>query len=318
MGSAVARALVERGRPVRALVRDAKQSGLPGSVEICQGTLEDAGSLERLVGGAGCVVHCAGKVKARSATEFMAANVDGTARLVAAMASKAPLADLLHISSLAARSPDVSVYAQSKYRAEQVVAGATHLQSRAIAIRPPAIYGPGDRNTLPILEQLANGIILVPRAPTNRFSLLHVADLAALVADLVDHGTAATRPLEPDDGFANGYRWQDLGQIAARVLQRRTRCVGVPRWLFEGVAVSTELFARATSAVPFLPRGKVAELFHPDWVADRATMRDVGWHARTGFDAGFASTLDWYYQAGWLKRSMPSEPGGLAKGTPRV
>jgi hypothetical protein len=56
----------------------------------------------------------------------------------------------------------------------------------------------------------------------------------------------------------------------------------------------------ATSA-PILTRGKVAELYHRDWVSDTRTMNALaGWRPRIGFADGLEASLAWYRAAGWL------------------
>ena len=85
----------------------------------------------------------------------------------------------------------------------------------SLIVRPPAVYGPGDRATLPIFQQLGRGLLLAPATRAARFSLIHVADLARLLATLALRPSAAARqPLEPDDGRAGGYGWSDLAAMA--------------------------------------------------------------------------------------------------------
>jgi hypothetical protein len=54
-------------------------------------------------------------------------------------------------------------------------------------------------------------------------------------------------------------------------------------------------------------RGKIAELYHADWVA-----RDGGLvlPAPIGFAMGFPETLAWYRQAGWLPRAGGTDRSG--------
>jgi dTDP-D-glucose 4,6-dehydratase len=52
-----------------------------------------------------------------------------------------------------------------------------------------------------------------------------------------------------------------------------------------------------------LTPGKVAELYHDDWVAqDPLTPDDP-----TPFDRGFRQTVDWYRQHGWLPQRRPTD-----------
>ena len=66
--------------------------------------------------------------------------------------------------------------ARSKARAEELV------QSSGLdwaIVRPPAVYGPGDKETLELFRMAKRGLILLP--PKGRLSLIHVDDLARLL-----------------------------------------------------------------------------------------------------------------------------------------
>ena len=56
----------------------------------------------------------------------------------------------------------------------------------AVIIRPPAVYGPGDRGTLPLIRELTRPIAAIPGRPDARFSLIHARDLARIVADSIE------------------------------------------------------------------------------------------------------------------------------------
>ena len=50
------------------------------------------------------------------------------------------------------------------------------------AVRAPAVYGPGDRETLAYFKMAARGFALQPNRPDARLSLIHVEDLAEALA----------------------------------------------------------------------------------------------------------------------------------------
>jgi nucleoside-diphosphate-sugar epimerase len=52
---------------------------------------------------------------------------------------------------------------------------------RWVALRPPAVYGPGDREMLALLRLLMHGVAPVLGPADARFSLLYVDDLVAAV-----------------------------------------------------------------------------------------------------------------------------------------
>ena len=121
LGRYIAQAFVEAGWRVRVLIRQAPAHPMRETIalELQLGSLSDAAALDRLVSGADVVVHAAGLVKALRRVEFMSVNRDGTARLAEAVARTAGGTRLVLISSLAARSPAISAYAESKRAGEE-------------------------------------------------------------------------------------------------------------------------------------------------------------------------------------------------------
>ena len=239
------------------------------------------------------MVHCAGVIAAADLAHYRAANVAGTARLLEAM----PLhARLVHVSSLAARAPSVSAYAQSKRESETVVAdsGCPH-----VIVRPPAVYGPGDKATLPIFSQLAKGLLLMPASETARFSLIYVEDLARLLA-LLALGERADGPtIEPDDGHPGGYNWGKLAAIAGEAAGRAVTFHRVPTAVAYPLAVGGEFVKRWLGWRPILTREKLRELSHGDWVC-RPPHGAPSWRPQVGFAQGLAATVAWYRGEGWL------------------
>lgn len=300
LGRAVTKHLLASGWQVRALLRRPSPDLEAMGVAAVPGALEQRDSLERLVDGADAVVHCAGLVKARSTAEFASVNADGTARVAEAAAACARPPRFLLLSSLAAREPEISPYAASKRGAERAL-GAYDGVLEHCSLRPPGIYGPGDRATLPLFRQLARGFLFVPKVPGARLSLLYVQDLAALVERLLAKSDWSGRILEVDDGRQGGYGWADLADTAGRHLGRRVRQVSVPRWLLWGPAQLNQWFARVCGRSTFFTPDKISEFFHPDWVARAPTNGPLGdWRPRFTFETGFPATLDWYRSEGWL------------------
>ncbi len=281
----------ESSRPVRALSR---QGEIDGTTTIT-GDLADQAALAALVDGAELVVHLAGLVKSADSAAFARVNVEGTERLARAMAPGS--GRLLLVSSLAARHPEVSVYAASKRRAESVareILGA----ERVTILRPPAVYGPGDRATLLIFKQLARGLLVAPGPRGARFSLIHVHDLVDLIAADLAGGFRLPPLLEPDDGHPGGYGWADLAAIAGRTTGRRVQTIRIAtRFLHQPARLSDALARRFGLDLP-LSLDKLGEFAHGQWLAKGPPLSS--WSPRITFEEGFGSTLDWYKKAGWL------------------
>lgn len=299
IGRGVVARLITDGWRVRALVRRHDAALAEAGAALLHGSLEDERSLERLVVGATAVVHCAGIIKASRADAFHRINQGGAARIAAAVAGTASPPRLILMSSLAAREPELSPYAASKRAAEVAVQGMLQGTADFCIVRPPAVYGPRDRATLPIFQQLQRGLLFVP-AVRSRFSLIYVDDLAELVRRLLDAPPWQGAVLEPDDG-SGGYRWDDLARIAGARLGRRIRTVPVPRRLLWPVAALAQAGGAALQRAPALTLGKLRELYHPDWVCRGAAETALAGHPRRlTFENGFAVTLAWYKQIGWL------------------
>lgn len=292
--------LLQDGWSVRALVRRASPSLEARGAGTVVGDLEDEKVLAELVAGVTAVVHCAGAVMAPRRAVFHAVNVEGTARLVAAVGAAERPPRLLLLSSLAAREPQLSDYAASKRLAEDVLASLAAGDNWCI-IRLPAVYGPGDRVTLTLFRQMARGFLCTPVGDDSRFSLLYVDDLATAVSALVDRANRVRNKLELDDGQPGGYSWANISDIAGGVLGRPIRRVPTRKSALWVPAVIDQSWARATGRSPTLTLGKLRELFHRNWVSDKTpTGLFDGWAPSIRFKEGFARTFAWYEARGML------------------
>jgi 2-alkyl-3-oxoalkanoate reductase len=289
-------ALARHGWHMRLLVR--RWSPLPSlagvAAEIVWGDLGDTAALGALVDGADAIIHAAGLIKAVDPTDFLTVNRDGTVRLSAL----APKARFLLLSSLAAREPQLSPYAASKHAAEVALANRS---GSWLAVRAPAVYGPGDRETLAYFRAANRGFAPRPSPANARLSLIHAADLAEALALALDR-PALRSVLEIDDGREGGYSYRDMALAAASALGRRVRGVSVPRAAMEFVASVNRLRQSVTGRPQILTKGKVSEIFHLDWtVHDRTFARTTAFAARFDLAAGFHDTVLWYRSRGWLR-----------------
>lgn len=299
IGSHLAARLARHGWRVRALARrpeaaaDLRRTG----VDVVSGSLEDAESLRRLVGDAEAVVHLAGLTKARGRAEFFRINAEGTRHLVAALGRRRGLR-LVQVSSLAARAPHLSAYAASKRAGEEAVAASEGLHWAIL--RPPAVYGPGDREILPFFRAVARGIGPMTGRRDARLSLIHVEDLAAAVEAalaLPDSGHI----LELHDGRTGGYSWPELVEAAGAALGRRPLRLRVPAPVLGAVAAAGAARAALTGRPVMLTPDKLREVLHADWVVRDDRLESLtGWRAKFSIGEGFRQTVLWYRQQHWL------------------
>ena len=155
IGRHVAKALLDRGVKVRGL--DAKpRRGLRkpcrDAIEVVEGDIASGSAAAELTRGAEAVVHCAGAVRACSRQEFSRRTSLGTQRIAEA-AEREGVARFVHVSSIAAREPSSPTMRRARAKGEGRLARAARRMSGSI-VRPPAVYGPGDRATLPLVARL--------------------------------------------------------------------------------------------------------------------------------------------------------------------
>lgn len=277
------------GHHVRALARRA-QPPREGVTWIA-GALDDASALAALVDGADAVIHVAGITTAPDRESFWAGNVDGTAAVVAA-AQAAGQPRFVHISSLAAREPALSMYGASKAAAEDIVAASTLPWSM---VRPAAIYGPGE--LLDLFRMAARGFVLLPPAG-GRASIIGVADLGRLLLALAEPGAPTQLIYEPDDGRTGGWDNAELAYEVGKAVGRRVRIIHTPRPIMQALS-SLDRLVRGRKAL--LTPDRVSYFCHPDWTADPARRPDPAlWQARIATADGLAETAAWYRANGLL------------------
>lgn len=321
VGGHVLRLLVRKRRRVRVLVRDPARLRVPqggaGEVEILTGGLEDTEALKALVRGVAVVVHVAGAIAACRREDFFRVNVEGSRNLALAAGAEGT-GKFVFVSSLAAREPALSAYAASKRLAEEAVReAAAETGMRTVILRPPAVYGPGDRATLPLFDQLTRSVAILPGHARQRLSLIHVEDLAAALVHLAlmpANEATGDVPLEIDDGRKGGYAWADLAKAAARATGRPRRLLHLPRGLVRAAGAGAGLLSRLLGRPFVLSAEKANELYHDDWVARSPKVQErTDWTPRLQFAEGFRDTLEWYVRAGWLPASRLRGAVGLER-----
>lgn len=274
---------------VRALTRT-PQPEIRG-VEWIEGAIDPALNLERLVEGAEAVIHVAGAINAADRAAFSACNVDGTAAMLAA-AQAAGVRRFVHVSSLAAREPALSDYGWSKAEAERRVEMSGLDWT---IVRPPAVYGPGDREMLELFRMAKRGLMVVP--PAGRVSLIAVEDLCRFLLACARQ-TNLRKIYEIDDGTVRGFSHRELATLLGEAVGKRVSIVRAPGTVLRGVSMIEQLL-RGKKAK--LTRDRVRYFCHPDWVSRRSMAPPVRlWKAKVDTGEGLRATARSYREAGWL------------------
>jgi len=251
-------------------------------------------ALAALAQGADAVIHVAGLTNTPDPAEFETANVTGTANVIAA-AKEAATRRMVFVSSLASRMPALSAYGASKARAETLVEASG---SDWTIVRPPAVYGPRDREILDLFRAAKWGVVPLP--PGGATSIIHADDLADLLVALSGNAAPSRKQIyEPDDGREGGWSHKELAQaIGHAVGKRSVFAPHLPRVVLESAAAADRLL-RGDRAK--LTPDRVGYMCHPNWVArfDRAVPPGI-WQPRIAGEEGLKATAQWYAREGWL------------------
>src|SRR5450432_552660 len=241
LGWHVARVLLERGYPVRALVRQGSRI-TDLDVERVTGDLRDAASLERAVSGCGLLFHVAADYRlwARDPRDLYRSNVDGTRNLLQA-AQQAGVERVVYTSTVGCigipppgignEETPVSIrdmagdYKRSKFLAEQVALEVARGGLPVVIVNPTAPVGDHDRKPTPtgkiVLDFLKGNM---PAFIDTGLNLVDVRDTAK------GHLLAAERG-KPGERYILGCENLTLAEILrrlARLAGRKAPTVRLP------------------------------------------------------------------------------------------
>jgi nucleoside-diphosphate-sugar epimerase len=291
---------------VRAIVRPGSGRALPHGVERVEAALEPD-ALARAADGAEVLVHGAAVARAGHDSAYAGTNVGGTR--AAALAATAAGARLLVISSQAAAGPGTPLsprheddqpnpltgYGRSKLAAEEEVR--THARVPWTIVRPVSIYGPRDRQFLPLFRMASRGFFPLAANPDAVFSLIHVSDaVRGIRLALAEEAHGDTMFLAHP--VAVGSR--DLLAILAGAFNRPFRPVPVPRSVLRVLAGAGDV-AWKLGRTPVFDTARLTELSGEGFVCsvDRAHQR-IGFRADVALSDGVERTARWYREQGWL------------------
>jgi len=312
IGTHLVNALLARGDAVTCLARSpAKAAALERrGVRIVRGDLDNAAALRQGCAGADVLVHLAGRIAARDQGEFMRANRDGTANVLDAAVEQPPRR-FVYVSSIAAAGPTVAGHPIDETRPPAPVtpygrsklAGEVLVRAAALPwtiVRPPIVYGEGDRATFGIFRLANLGVVPLFGDGTQQLSLIHVADLvAALLAVVATERTVGRVYFAAHPEITTA---RQLAMGAGRALGKTPRVVPVAPPVARAVLWTAGVLARLAGRTALLSGERAPEFLAPAWTCrPDALRRDGGWEARIDLAAGLPRTAAWYRTEGWLR-----------------
>jgi nucleoside-diphosphate-sugar epimerase len=318
VGGHLVDALLERGHHVACLVRSTSDTrrlealrarGLP--VELVRGDVLEPGSLTPALRDVDYVYHVAGLTKSLDPARYFRVNADGTASLLEACLGAERLRRVLVLSSLSALGParpgrplgefdpprPITPYGASKLAAERVVARYRDRLPITV-VRPPAVYGPRDRDTLTVFKLVNLGIRPVP-IPRQEVSLVDARDLARGVIAAAETEAGVGQTYHIANRSPIGYA--DLARQIALALGRRCLPVPIhPAVYLLGGAVG-QLANRLSGKARIIDVNKAREGMFLSWTCSAERARaDLGFECGIPLEQGLRDAVAFYREAGWL------------------
>lgn len=327
VGSHLVEELLRRGyKEVRCLVRSepkwlAEIKAEAGSrLTYAEGELSDIDMLWEVLDGVDLVYHVGGRTRARTYDALHRANVRATMNLLGAVKHAAPNLDrVLVTSSLAAigrcdakeATEDmplrpVSRYGRSKAEMEEAIREAhqmteSYAESLPITIvRPPAVYGPRDRDILQFFQSVQRHLCPVAGSASEpAISLVHARDLARGMVQCAESDAAEGETYFV--GSERAYAWNDVKAAATDALDTWAITLPVPAPLIGVVGAVSELAGRLVGDYPALNREKAREIRHACTIcSSEKAMHDVGYTQQVSLEDGVRETIAWYRERGWM------------------
>jgi len=317
VGSAVARALAQRGyRPV-ALVRPTSDrrnlKDFPGS--IAEGDIRDEASVRRAIAGARYVFHVAADYRlwAPDPEEIVRNNREGT-RIVMEAALAAGVERVVYTSSVATLLPKadrpadendpaapeqaVGAYKRSKVIAERLVEQlAVERGLPVVIVNPSTPIGPRDTRPTPtgrIIVEAANG--RMPAFVDSGLNLVHVDDVAEGHVAALERGRIGERYIlgGQDETLAGMLR------AIAGLVGRKPPTIRIPRAPLFPMAWANEQIARLTGKDPFLTLDSLRMAKHHMFFSSAKAERELGYRARP-YQAALSDAIGWFREAGMIR-----------------
>ena len=317
VGSAVARRLLAEGFAVRVLARPGSdRRNLAGiAVEVAEGNLTDAASLQRACAGCEALFHVAADYRtwAPRPQELYQANVEGSRALMRA-ALDAGVKRVVYTSSVAVlgipkdgtpgdEATPVTVddmighYKRSKYLAEEAVREFVGQGLNLVIVNPSTPIGPRDLKPTPtgrIVVDAASG--KMPAYVDTGLNIAHVDDVAE------GHWLAYTKGAT-GERYVLGGTDMSLRQILetiADIVGRKPPKLRLPHAAVLPVAYVAEALARLTGKPPVATVEEVRMSKKLMFFSSAKAQRELGYRIRPARQA-LQDAVSWYRDNGYLK-----------------
>ena len=246
--------------------------------------------------------HLAGVITARRPETYFEVNAQGTARLLeTALKVNPKIKRVVITTSLAAHGPGrddrpateeddchpITDYGRSKRDAELI---ALRYRERLpiTIIRPPAIYGPRDRQVFRYFWMARKGFLLLPGRGVRLLNIAYVQDVVTGLILAAEKAEAAGKTYFIGD--KRNYDWEEVADLMGRAVHHKALKIHVPESLVRLVAWGYPTV-----------RANLNNFLARNWSLDIGkARRELGYEPHTPLTRGVDETVAWYFENGWL------------------
>lgn len=257
-------------------------------------------------GGFDYIIHNAGLTQNKRNKNFQDVNYKLTQHLVNALLKSGNIPRrLIYTSSISASGPaslqangmldsktkdqPVTPYGKSKKQAEQFL---LNTRIPVIIFRVPPVYGPGEKNMLPIFRAVQRGLRPTLGLREQRLSMIYVKDLAGFFMHALET-PHTNRIYYVSDG--ENYPQARVPTAIAKAMGKRTLRMRIPLWIVRTLVAFNTFKAAVTGRPNILNVQKYREIAPRNWTIDSSqTMADMGYTPRYPLEAGMHETYKWY------------------------
>ena len=197
-------------------------------------------------------------------------------------------------------SSPVSNYGRSKLSSEKLLREMKDELPITI-IRPPTVYGPGDKDVFTLFQMANKGFIPIVGDPNKKFSIIHVDDLCRGILFLAENSKTLGKTYflgnkEPEQWGDFAKKMQKITKV---VIDKKAKILNLPFGLLYPVALFNEFFALITRKPPLLGFEKIKEMSH-SWVCSSDRAFELGFQNEILIEDGLRDTFRWYLENNWL------------------
>jgi len=315
IGSHLVEALHQKGIRVRCLLRKTSDlkwlSGLP--IETIFGDCSEKNSLKEAVKGVEWVFHLAGVTKATHKKTYFESNAIGTQNLIqACLEQNAPIQKFIYVSSQAAAGPcrngnkkkesdpcdPVSAYGESKRMGEELALAHAH-ELPLLILRPPAVYGPRDRDFYAFFKLISKRIKPCLRGQAQCISLCYVQDVIQAILLAAESQTKSGEIFFLSDGDV--HFMEKILDVVAQTMGSRPLRIQIPKQMILGVAFFSEYLSKISKRPLLINQSKAQEIIQENWTCDITKAKSIlGFQPKFQLSQGARLTYQWYKKQKWL------------------